>query len=125
MRYTKYGDISALLIELCQPFDDNELLELARISAKMSNNTYFDRAYTAEVKNLYLSNLNHLSKGTYKPVRFSDMNSQICERIEQKQPSPTVLLPEYAQFDTHDVIKQQASNLRKRINNLNLKNCGK
>lgn len=125
MKYTKYGDISALLIELCQPFNDNELLELARISSKMSDDPSFDRAYTAEVKNLYLNNLTNIAKETYKPQRFEDINNKICQKIEQGRTSPSVLLPEYATFSTSEMLRKQARNLKARIAKLNFRNICK
>ncbi len=123
MNYSKYGDISSLLVELCSSFSDDELRELTDIGARMSNDSAFDRAYTLEIKSVYLANIKAINNGTYIPKSFTTLNSEICKKIENNEKNSAVLLPEYAKFDHMDNRKdksnlEKAKELKARILNL-------
>lgn len=112
MSYSKYNDISSLLIELCDSFSDDELKMLSSIGEKMFSDSAFDRAYTLAVKAKYLENIRNIKNGVYTPISFSELNNQICSKIANNEQVDKVLLPEYAKFDHLDN-KKDKLNLNK------------
>lgn len=102
MNHTKYSDISSLLVELCNAFSDDELKILTHIGEKMSNDSTFNRLYTLEVKNRYLANIRDIKSGKYTPINFTDLNNQICTKINNNEHINVAFLPEYATFDHLD-----------------------
>lgn len=103
MKYSKYGDVSALLTELCCTFNDKELTLIAELGAKMANDHNFERAYTLAVKNLYVRNATALQNRSYIPKRFEELNKEVCQKIAtSSKENMATLLPDYANFDSKE-----------------------
>ena len=98
MKYSYFDDIAALLVELCQPFNDNELLDLMNISKAVHKNEQFAQKYTTAIKSLYVKNFQDLKNNTYKPVPFTNINNNIMQKIQNNK-TEAVLLPSYTNTD--------------------------
>lgn len=98
MKYSHFDDVAMLLIELCQPMSDDEIMALMDIKASMSENKDFDTSYTAAVKGLYVKNFHTMKNNKYQPQKFADLNEKLLQGIKNKTIEYGVL-PSYLKVD--------------------------
>ncbi|MBQ9271871.1 MAG: hypothetical protein IJ218_06385 [Alphaproteobacteria bacterium] len=99
MEYSRFDDVASLLIELCQPMNDKELVALMNVKISMSESKDFEKHYTAATKGLYVRHFQELKNHTYQPQRFSDINTHLIEGIKNKT-AEIGILPAYTTTDS-------------------------
>lgn len=113
MKYSHFDDVTMLLIELCQPMSDDEIMALMNIKEAMFKNKDFDTSYTAAVKGLYVKNFHAMQNNNYQPQKFSDVNEKLLQGMKNKTIEYGVL-PSYLKMD--NASKDEAiSSLRAKI----------
>ncbi|MBR1825662.1 MAG: hypothetical protein IJ770_03650 [Alphaproteobacteria bacterium] len=98
MEYSRFDDVAALLIELCKPMNDKELVDLMNVKISMMQNKDFEKHYTAAVKGLYVKHFQELKNKTYQPQNFSVVNSNLITGLKNKT-AEIGLLPAYTKTD--------------------------
>ena len=98
MKYSHFDDVTMLLIELCQPMDDNEVMALMNVKIAMSEDKDFDISYTSAVKGLYVKNFHAMQNKTYQPQKFAIVNQKLLQSIKNKT-AVVGILPSYMRTD--------------------------
>lgn len=117
MKYKKFEDVSALLAELCLPFDLAEMREIAKLGAMMAYDEDFGRGYLLEVKNCYVRNFKALKEGTYEKGRFLELHESFLNESRQDKKRGAAMLPEYAKPAEDDAasIREKAAAIKGRL----------
>lgn len=113
MEYSRFDDVASLLIELCKPMNNQELVDLMNVKISMSESKDFEKHYTAAVKGLYVKNFQKIQNKTYQKQRFANINNHLLNGIKNNSAELGVL-PAYTQIGDSST-NQTIAGLRAKI----------
>lgn len=116
MEYSRFDDVAALLIDLCKPFSDEELIRLGNVCHDMAHNKHFGDEYLAAVKGLYVKNFQKIKTNSYKKRSYMEIDGELTEKINNHSVGAT-LFPSYLK-DDRELSNKKIANMRCRIEKL-------
>lgn len=102
MEYSRFDDVASLLIDLCKPFNDDELINLMNIRISMNKDKNFEICYTSAVKSLYVKHFQEIKNNTYTKRQFTNINRSILRSIKNKT-TEISSLPTYTKIDNAEM----------------------
>lgn len=120
MKYSRFDDVAALLIDLCKPFSDEELIRLGNVCHDMAHNKQFGDEYLAAVKSLYVKNFQQIKTNSYKKRSYMEIDGELTERIKNHSVG-TTLCPSYLK-DDQKLSTEKIANMRYKIEKLKTNN---
>lgn len=114
MKYDKFNDPVALLIDLCKPMTAAEKVILGALGYKLSKDEKYRKDYIQALKRFYMRNFQSMKLKKYVLRPFSRLNKELEESLG-KEGNNLDLIPEYAAFDPHSEEKEKSSRERVQI----------
>lgn len=112
MKYEKFDDPVALLIELCSPMTDDEKIMLGALGYKLSKDATYRKDYIYALKHFYLKNFQDIKSKKYVLQSFTRLNKELESNLGKKGKSVD-MLPDYAVFSSDDADKMKT--VRERV----------
>lgn len=78
----KYSDVVALLSILCRGYSNDDLIGIAKLSARIKKDSEFGKDYQRCLRGKYIRAIPKLQKGLYERVPFSVLNREIVSSID-------------------------------------------
>lgn len=95
MKYQKFNDPSAILLDLCLPFSEEENALLLQKGVEFEENQQYRQKYMKALKSFYLKNFADIKSGNYVLQRFSELNGKLEKDSKNTDMRSIPLMPEY------------------------------
>lgn len=82
MKYDKFNDPVALLIDLCKPMNDTEKVMLGALGYKMSEYPEYREAYMKSLKCFYMKNFHGIKSTRYVLRSFTELNKELENMLD-------------------------------------------
>ncbi len=121
MKYQKFDDAAAILLDLCLPFDEEENAVLLRKGIEFNRNEKYKQAYMTALKRFYLNNFFQIKSGKYVLQRFKELDEKLESEVKNLNVSNSPLLPGYALVEDGKSDEDKRERVQKMLEKLKLK----
>lgn len=118
MKYQKFNDPSAILLDLCLPFSEGENVLLLQKGVEFEEDEQHKQKYMRALKSFYFKNFADIKSGNYVLQRFSELNERLEAGSNNFDLQNVPLMPEYMVVSDNKTNKDKRLRIQKLLKDI-------